>query len=84
MPNELKPCPCGNAVEVKYIAGIGETLLPYIDNPFAGSMPTYYIVCDRCGMSMMVRLRMTDVNHRDKCKRDLIKAWNRRASDERL
>lgn len=31
-----------------------------------------------CGMSMMVRLRMTDVNHRDKCKRDLIKAWNRR------
>ena len=54
MQIELKPCPCGNAVEVKYIAGIGETLLPCIDNPFAGSMPTYYIVCDRCGMSMMV------------------------------
>lgn len=82
MQNELKPCPCGNTVEVKYIAGIGESLLPYIDNSFAGSMPTYYIKCDKCERSMMVRLRMTDIKHRDKCKRDLIKAWNRRASDE--
>ena len=46
MQNELKPCPCGNAVEVKYIAGIGSSLLKYIDNPFAGSTPTYYIHCD--------------------------------------
>ena len=57
MQNELKPCPCGNTVEVKYIAGIGSSLLQYIDNPFAGSMPTYYINCDKCGRSMMVRLK---------------------------
>lgn len=82
MQNELKPCQCGNIVEVKYIAGISSSLLQYIDNPFAGSMPTYYINCDKCGRSMMVRLRMTNVRHRDKCKRDLIKAWNRRYRDD--
>lgn len=57
MQNELKPCPCGNTVEVKYIAGIGESLLKYINNPFASLMPTYYINCDKCGRSMMVRLK---------------------------
>ena len=31
MQNELKPCPCGNAVEVKYIAGIGSSRLQYIE-----------------------------------------------------
>lgn len=83
MQNELKPCPfCGNTVEVKYIAGIGSSLLQYIDNPFAGSMPTYYINCNKCGRSMMVRLKKSTVEHRDKCKRDLIKAWNRRTREE--
>lgn len=82
MQNELKPCPCGNAVEVKYIAGIGSSLLKYIDNPFAGSTPTYYIHCDKCGMAMMVRLKYATAQHRDKCKRDLIKTWNRRVNDE--
>ena len=82
MPNELKPCPCGNTVEVKYIAGIGKSLLQYIDNPFASSMPTYYINCDKCGRSMMARLKKSTVEHRDKCKRDLIKAWNRRCGDD--
>ena len=57
MQNELKPCPCGNTVEVKYTAGIGESLLKYINNPFASLMPTYYINCDKCGRSMMVRLK---------------------------
>ena len=79
---ELKPCPCGNTVEVKYIAGIGSSLLQYIDNPFAGSMPTYYINCNKCGRSMMVRLKKSTVEHRDKCKRELIKAWNRGYGDE--
>lgn len=78
MQNELKPCPCGNAVELKYKNSISESLLPYIANTFDGSMPTYYIECDKCGRCMMVRLRMTDIKHRDKCKRDLIKVWNRR------
>ena len=82
MPNELKPCQCGNTVEVKYIAGIGESLLKYINNPFASLMPTYYINCDKCGRSMMVRLKNQKVEHRDKCKRDLIKAWNRRCGDD--
>lgn len=83
MPNELKPCQCGNTVEVKYIAGIGESLLKYINNPFASLMPTYYINCDKCGRSMMVRLKNQKVEHRDKCKRDLIKAWNRRANNDK-
>ena len=78
----IKPCPCGNTVEVKYIAGIGSSLLQYIDNPFASTMPTYYINCDKCGRSMMVRLKNSKAKHRDKCKRDLIKAWNRRCGDD--
>lgn len=73
---EIKPCQCGNTVEVKYIAGIGRNLLPYIDNQFAGSMPAYYINCNKCGRSMMVRLEKTDLKQRDKCKCDLIKEWN--------
>lgn len=82
MQNKLKPCPCGNTVEVKYIAGIGGSLLRYIDNPFASSMPTYYIKCDKCGRSLMVRITKTTVGHRDKCKCDLIKEWNRGADHE--
>lgn len=82
MQNKLKPCPCGNTVEVKYIAGIGGSILRYIDNPFASSMPRYYINCDKCGRSMMVRITKTTVGHRDKCKRDLIKEWNRRTDNE--
>lgn len=82
MQNKLKSCRCGNTVEVKYIAGIGGSLLKYIDNPFAGSMPTYYIKCDNCGRSLMVRITKTTVGHRDKCKRDLIKEWNRRTDNE--
>lgn len=82
MQNKLKPCTCGNTVEVKYIAGIGGGLLKYIDNPFASSMPTYYIKCDKCGRSLMVRITKTTVGHRDKCKRDLIKEWNRRVDHE--
>ena len=82
MQNKLKPCQCGNTVEVKYIAGIGGSLLKYIDNPFASSMPTYYIKCDNCGRSLMVRITKTTVGHRDKCKRDLIKEWNRRTDNE--
>lgn len=82
MQNKLKPCQCGNTVEVKYIAGIGGSLLKYIDNPFASSMPTYYIKCDKCGRSLMVRITKTTVGHRDKCKRDLIKEWNRRTDNE--
>lgn len=82
MQNKLKPCTCGNTVEVKYIAGIGGSLLKYIDNSFASSMPTYYIKCDKCGRSLMVRITKTTVGHRDKCKRDLIKEWNRRVDHE--
>lgn len=78
MQNELKPCPCGNRVEVKYIIGFGVSLLPIINSPFAGTNPAYYIQCDKCGRNMVRRLRMTNVKHRDKCKRDLIEAWNKR------
>ena len=79
--NELKPCPCGNTVEVKYIAGIEKSLLQYIYNLFGGSMSAYYINCNKCGRIMMVRLKKSTVEHRDKCKRELIKAWNRRYGD---
>lgn len=82
MQNKLKPCTCGNTVGVKYIAGIGSSLLKYIDNPFASSMPTYYIKCDKCGRSLMVRITKTTVEYRDKCKRDLIEGWNRRANEQ--
>lgn len=82
MQNKLKPCTCGNTVEVKYIAGIGGSLLKYIDNPFASSMPTYYIKCDKCGRSLMMRITKTTVEYRDKCKRDLIEGWNRRVDHE--
>ena len=82
MQNKLKQCPCGNTVEVKYIAGIDRSLLWYIDDPFASSMPRYYINCDKCGRSMMVELQKLTVEQRDKCKRDLIKAWNRRANEQ--
>ena len=83
MQNELKPCSCGNTVDVKYIAGIGRSLLQYIDNPFASAMPTYYINCGKCGRSMKKRQKKSTVEHRDKGKRDPIKAWNRRVNDER-
>ena len=79
---KLKPCLCGNTVEVKYIAGIASSLQQYVNNPFAGSMPTYYILCDNCGRNDYERLRMTTVQHRDKCKRTLIRRWNRRADNE--
>ena len=32
MQNELKPFPCGNTVEVKYIAGIGKTIIEYSES----------------------------------------------------
>ena len=55
MQTELKPCSCGNTVEVKYIAGIEKSLLQYIYNLFGGSMSAYYINCNKCGRIMMVR-----------------------------
>ena len=80
--SDLKPCKCGNAVDVKYICGFGGGLKKIVKNPFAGSMPAYYILCCECGENMYIRLNRMDVKHRDKCKRDLIKAWNRRVSNE--
>lgn len=75
---KLKCCPvCGDPVEIKYICGFGGGIDKIVKNPFAGSMPTYYIQCDNCGKNMAVRLRMSTAQHRDKCKRDLIRAWNK-------
>ena len=79
---ELKPCSCGSQVEVKYVCGFGGGLGDLVKNPFAGSMPAYYIKCDTCGKRMCVRLKRPNAQHRDKCKRDLIRAWNRRVDQE--
>jgi hypothetical protein len=79
--SEIKRCKCGNPVEVQYIAGIASSLRAYVKNPFAGSMPAYYIQCNKCGESACVRLTQMTVSHRDKCKKRLIAAWNRRAEE---
>lgn len=78
---DLKPCKCGNPVEVKYICGFGGGLSEVVKNPFAGSTPAYYIQCGKCGESLCIRLKMQTVQHRDKCKRELVKSWNRRVTD---
>ena len=74
---KLKPCKCGSEVEVKYIAGISPSLLKYIQNPFASTIPTYYIVCKNCGENMAIRITQCTVECRDKCKRKLIRDWNK-------
>ena len=80
---ELLPCTCGNPVEIKYVAGLGRGILEFTKNPFASSVPTYYIRCEKCGKAMCVKFRMMTVAHRNKCKRDLIKRWNTRTPKER-
>lgn len=83
MMDKLKPCPCGNPVEVKYVAGIGKGILEFTKNPFASGVPSYYIHCEKCGKAMEVKIRMVTVAHRNKCKRSLIKRWNTRTQTER-
>ena len=75
---KLKPCKCGCEVEVKYVAGMSPSLLRYMGgNPFAGTTPAYYIICEKCGKNMAVRITQYTAEYRDKCKRKLIRGWNK-------
>ena len=78
MNEELKPCKCGNPVEVKYIAGVSTSLQKYISNPFVDSVPTYYILCDKCGCNDFERVNRANYTYQQKCKRNLIRRWNKR------
>ena len=73
---ELKPCPCGNPVEIKYVAGLSKEIVEFT-HPFAPGVPSYYIHCDKCGKAMEVKFRIASAEHRNKCKRNLIKRWNK-------
>lgn len=74
---KLKPCRCGQAVEVGYIAGLGRGVIEYVNNPFKNSCPTYYIHCPVCNRNLCIRItRGTAVEYRDKVRRKLIRRWN--------
>ena len=75
---KLKPCKCGNLVEIKYICGLGGGLAKMSKNPFAGPMPKYYIFCENCGKSMIAEITATTITQRDKKKIELARAWNNR------
>ena len=74
---KLKPCRCGQAVEVGYIAGLGRGVIEYVKNPFKSSYPTYYIHCPVCNRNLCIRItRGSAVEYRDKARRKLIRRWN--------
>lgn len=77
---KLKPCSCGTVVEVKYICGFGGGLDNFVKNKHAGNYPAYYIDCPNCGESLEIRVKKQTVSYRDKCKKELIEAWNKRVN----
>lgn len=74
---KLKPCECGRDVEVKYVAGISKSMRKYINNPFAGSVPRLYILCDGCGAGICIDVTDTTPEGRNKSRRKLEREWNR-------
>lgn len=76
---ELNPCPkCGRPVEISYITGIGKSIQVMMKHPFAGTNPTWYILCGYCGHNMATRYNRGTYEEQQKAKRYLIKAWNDR------
>lgn len=74
---KFEPCRCGREVEVKYIAGLGRGVIEFVDNPFASSVPTWYIHCPMCNRNLCIRVRRrSTADYRDSCRRKLIRKWN--------
>lgn len=78
----LHKCPvCGRPVKVEYVCGIGYSLRGAVNNPFAGSYPAWYILCD-CGNNMLMRCKESSFDGMQKILTRLGKEWNKQMTNE--
>lgn len=78
----LHGCPiCGRSVNVSYICSIGYSLRGAVNNPFAGSYPAWYILCD-CGNNMLMRCKVASFDAMQNVLTMLGKEWNKQMTSE--
>ena len=64
---ELKPCKCGNNVELEYFT--------------FGKIKAWYILCDKCNTRKAAVVRILTPRGIEHTKEELIKDWNRSVTE---
>ena len=78
----LHNCPvCGRPAEIKYICGMDRTVRQAARNPFAGSYPAWYIMCE-CGNNMLMRCKRASFDDMQKVLTRLGREWNKQMTGE--